>query len=75
MESAGYHTGHVGNSHNSFETSVVMFKRGFRPEAVRLGDKLGIKQVRLLSNDIRADTKTGNPVVIVVGQDKARFSG
>ncbi len=75
LESAGYHTGHVGNSHNSFATSEVMFKRGFRPEAARLARKLKIHQVRLLSNDIRSDTKTGNPVAVVVGQDKANFSG
>jgi LytR cell envelope-related transcriptional attenuator len=75
LESAGYHTGHVGNSHSSFATSEVMFKRGFRPEAARLARKLKIHQVRLLSNDIRSDTKTGNPVAVVVGQDKANFSG
>jgi hypothetical protein len=75
VESAGYHTGHIGNSGNSFEQSVVMYKGGFRPEAVKLARQLQVKKVRQLTGAIRADAKTGNPLAVVVGQDKANFSG
>jgi hypothetical protein len=75
LESSGYHTGRVGNSHSSFGQSVVMYKRGFRPEAARLAKTLGFNKVRLLTADIRSDTKTANPLAVVVGQDKANFSG
>jgi hypothetical protein len=75
LESAGYHTGHVGNSSNAFTESVVMFKRGLRPEAQMVARKLGIDKTRLLSASIRDDTKSGNPIAVVVGQDKAHFTG
>jgi LytR cell envelope-related transcriptional attenuator len=75
IESAGYHTGHVGNSGDSFAQSVIMFKGGFRPEAAKLARQLKIKKVQQMTSAIRADSKTGNPLAVVVGQDKANFSG
>jgi len=75
LESEGYHTGHVGNSSNAFSESVVMFKRGYRPEAKMAASKLRIARVRLLSAAIRNDTRTGDPVVVIVGQDKSHFTG
>ena len=75
LESNGYHTGRVGNSRNAFAQSVVMFKRGFRPEAVRLARTLGFQKVSLLTASIRSDTNTGDPLAVIVGQDKANFSG
>jgi hypothetical protein len=74
IESEGYHTGSVGNSQSSFAISVVMFKRGLRPEAAKLARKLGIRRVQLLTSDVKQDT-AGAPVVVVVGQDKKNFSG
>jgi hypothetical protein len=52
-----------------------MFKRGFRPEAVRLARTLGFQKVGLLTASIRSDTNTGDPLAVIVGQDKANFSG
>jgi hypothetical protein len=74
IESEGYHTGSVGNSQSSFAISVVMFRRGLRPEAAKLAGKLGIRRVQLLTPDVKQDT-AGAPVVVVVGQDKKNFSG
>jgi LytR cell envelope-related transcriptional attenuator len=72
LESEGYRSGSVGNSRSSFTQSVVMFKRGHRPEAAMVARDLRIKDVRLLSSEIRNDI-AGERVAVVVGQDKANF--
>jgi hypothetical protein len=73
LEAEGFRTGSVGNSHNSFTESVVMFKRGHKPEAAKVARKLGIAKVRLITPDISSDI-AGEPVSVVVGQDKRNFS-
>ncbi len=75
IESAGYKTGRLGDSRDPFDQSVVMFKSGFRPEAAKLARQLKIKQVGQMTKVIRSDANTGNPLVIVAGQDKANFAG
>jgi LytR cell envelope-related transcriptional attenuator len=73
LEAEGFRTGSVGNSHNSFVESVVMFKRGHKPEAAKVARKLGIPKVRLITPDISSDI-AGETVAVVVGQDKRSFS-
>jgi hypothetical protein len=75
LESDGYRTGSVITSQGSFTQSVVMFRRGFKPEATKVARQLRISKVRLLTPEIKRDTKTGNPVAVVVGNDKQGFTG
>lgn len=75
LESSGYHTGRVTDTSQGFETSVVMYKRGYAPEARMIARKLQIDKTSLLNGEIRSDANSGNPVAVVMGQDKAGFSG
>ncbi len=72
LAGAGFQIGRVSNSQNSFTESVVMFRRGFKPEAERVGRNLGIQKVRSMTPDIRSDS-AGATVSVVVGQDKANL--
>jgi len=72
LEGKGFKVGVVTNSRNSFTESVVMFTRGHKPEAVKVGKGLGINKVRLMTPDIRGDS-AGAMVSVVVGQDKANL--
>jgi hypothetical protein len=70
LEGKGFRTGRVGNSSNSFTQSVVMFKRGHKPEASMVARSLQIPKVRLMTPDIVNDT-AGESVAVIVGQDEA----
>ncbi len=70
LEGKGFRTGRVGNSSNSFPTSVVMFRRGHKPEATMVARSLQIPKLRLMTSDIVNDT-AGEPVAVIVGQDEA----
>ena len=72
LEGGGFQIGVVTNSRNSFTESVVMFNRGFKPEAERVGRNLGIRKIRQMTPEIRSDS-AGATVSVVVGQDKANF--
>jgi LytR cell envelope-related transcriptional attenuator len=74
LESEGFRTGRVSNSQNSFTESVVMFRRGHRPEAAKVAKRLEISKVRLMTPDIASDS-AGESVSVVIGQDMANFSG
>ena len=70
LAATGYLIGAVTNSNSSFEASLVMFKAGFKPEAMNVAEKLGIKRVRPMSPDIVTVAEGAN-VAVIVGQDKA----
>jgi hypothetical protein len=70
LENKGFRTGRVGNSSNSFTQSVVMFKRGHKPEAAMVARNLQIPKVRLMTPDIVNDS-AGESVAVIVGQDEA----
>ena len=74
LEGKGFKVGVVTNSRNSFTQSVIMFTRGHKPEAVKVGKGLGINRVRLMTPEIRGDS-AGAMVAVVVGQDKANIGG
>lgn len=71
LKSSGYGAGSVRDSNESFTASVVMFKSGFRREALIVARKLGVHTARRLSRVIRHDSGTKDPIVVVVGEDKA----
>jgi hypothetical protein len=63
----GYVVGGVGNApHSDFGRSVVMFRRGYEPEARRLAKDVGIKVVGPLDG-LRARDLMGAQLALVVG--------
>ena len=74
VERKGFKLGAVTNSSSSFVESVVMFERGHAPEARRVAQALGIKQVRLMTSEI-GSVSAGAPVAVIVGEDNAATTG
>lgn len=63
----GYTIGTVGNAPRSdFTRTLVMFRKGYRPEAVRLAKDLNVKIVGPLDG-LRAKDMLGAHVALVVG--------
>jgi hypothetical protein len=63
----GYTIGTVGNAPRSdFTRTLVMFRKGYRPEALRLAKDLGIKIVGPLDG-LRGSDMMGAHVALVVG--------
>jgi LytR cell envelope-related transcriptional attenuator len=74
VESKGFKLGAVSNSSSSFVESVVMFKRGHKPEATKVAKQLGIEKLQLMSAEI-ASVSAGANVTVVVGEDNAPATG
>lgn len=70
VEAKGFKLGAVTNSSSSFTDSVVMFKRGRKPEASKVAKQLQIKKLQLMSGEIES-VSAGAPVAVVVGEDNA----
>lgn len=70
VEEKGFELGAVTNSSASFSDSVVMFKRGHKPEASKVAKQLKIKKVQLMDDEIES-VSAGSPVAVVVGEDNA----
>lgn len=70
VEEKGFQLGAVTNSSASFSESVVMFKRGRKPEASKVAKQLKIKKVQLMNGEIES-VSAGAPVAVVVGEDNA----
>lgn len=74
VEGKGFKLGAVTNSSSSFVESVVMFKRGHKPEATKVAKQLGIEKLQLMSAEI-ASVSAGANVTVVVGEDNAPATG
>ena len=70
VEEKGFELGAVTNSSASFSDSVVMFKRGHKPEARKVAKPLKIKKLQLMSGEIES-VSAGAPVAVIVGEDNA----
>jgi hypothetical protein len=70
VEEKGFKLGAVTNSSASFSDSVVMFKRGHKPEASKVANQLNIKKLQLMNGEIES-VSAGSPVAVVVGEDNA----
>lgn len=70
VEGKGFDLGAVTNSSASFAESVVMFKRGHKPEARKVAKQVGIAKVQLMSGEIES-VSAGADVAVVVGEDNA----
>lgn len=70
VEGKGFKLGAVTNSSASFAESVVMFKRGHKAEARKVGKQLQIPKTQLMSGEIES-VSAGADVAVVVGEDNA----
>jgi hypothetical protein len=70
VEGKGFELGAVTNSSASFTNSVVMFKRGHKPEAQKVAKQLKIKKLQLMSGEIES-VSAGAAVAVIVGEDDA----
>jgi hypothetical protein len=74
VEGKGFKLGAVTNSSSSFADSVVMFKRGHKPEARTVSKQLGISNMELMSSEIQS-VSAGANVAVIVGEDNAAAAG
>jgi len=74
VEGKGFRLGAVTNSSSSYEDSVVMFKRGHKPEARKVAKQLSISDLELMSGEIEA-VAAGANVAVIVGEDNAAAAG
>jgi hypothetical protein len=70
VEGKGFSLGAVTNSSSSFAESVVMFKRGHKPEARKVAKQLGISKLQVMSGEIES-ASAGADVAVIVGEDNA----
>jgi hypothetical protein len=70
VEEKGFELGAITNSSSSFSDSVVMFKRGHKPEAQKVAKQLQIKKLQLMSGEIES-VSAGAAVAVIVGEDNA----
>jgi hypothetical protein len=74
VENKGFRLGAITNSSSTFAASVVMFKRGHKPEAKVVSKQLGISQLQLMSGEIESVSEGAN-VAVIVGEDNAAAAG
>jgi hypothetical protein len=70
VEGKGFQLGAVTNSSSSFAESVVMFRRGHKPEAKKVSKALSIPKLELMSSEIET-VSSGANVAVIVGEDNA----
>jgi LytR cell envelope-related transcriptional attenuator len=74
VERKGFKKGSVGDTSSTYSTSFVMFRRGYKPEADKVGKRLGIEKLRLMTSDI-ASISGGAQVSVILGEDNASSQG
>jgi hypothetical protein len=70
VQAKGFKKGPVTNSSSTFESSVVMFKPGHKPEAELVGKRVSIPKTQPINGEIEGVAGTA-PVAVVVGEDNA----
>jgi LytR cell envelope-related transcriptional attenuator len=70
VENKSFNLGAVTNSSSSFAESVVMFRRGHKPEARTVSKALSIPKLELMSSEIES-VSSGANVAVIVGEDNA----
>jgi hypothetical protein len=74
VEGKNFQLGPVTNSSSSFSESVVMFRRGHKPEARKVSKALSIPNLELMSSEIES-VAAGADVAVIVGEDNAAAAG
>ncbi len=70
VEKKGFELGAVTNTQSSFPESIVMYSRGHKTEAKKVGKQLEISRLELMSPEIEGLAGEAE-VVVVVGEDNA----
>jgi LytR cell envelope-related transcriptional attenuator len=71
LKQHGYKVGPVGNTTTPFTTSVVMFDPTDGSQcAPVVGNVVGIAKTQPMNNEVRTASE-GNPVAVILGDDKA----
>jgi ABC-type multidrug transport system fused ATPase/permease subunit len=70
VEGKGFSLGAVTNSSSSFAESVVMFRRGHKPEARTVARQLSIQKMQMMNGEIES-VSAGADVAVIVGEDDA----
>ncbi len=74
VENKNFNLGAVTNSSSSFAESVVMFRRGHKPEARTVSKALSIPKLELMSSEIES-VSSGANVAVIIGEDNAEATG
>lgn len=74
VEGKNFQLGPVTNSSSSFTESVVMFRRGHKPEARKVAKALSIPNLELMSSEIESVAAAAD-VAVIVGEDNAAAIG
>lgn len=74
VQRKGFKQGSVGDTSSIYGRSFVMYRRGYKPEANKVGKRLGIAKLRLMTSDI-ASISSGAPVAVVLGEDNVSTAG
>jgi hypothetical protein len=70
VEGKGFKLGAVTNTTSSFESSVVTFQEGHKPEAKEVAKELQIKKLEIMNSEI-GSVSAGAKVAVIVGEDNA----
>jgi hypothetical protein len=74
VQGKGFGLGAVSNTDQPYETSVVMFERGHKPEATKVAKQLGISKLELMNSEVKTAAAGAN-VAVVVGEDNVAAAG
>lgn len=74
VEKKGFGLGAVSNTDQPVEATVVMFKRGHKPEAKKVAKQLQISKLQLMDPEVE-EAAAGATVAVVVGEDNATAAG
>lgn len=74
LENKGFEVGAVTNTQSTFESSVVMFGDGSKPEAKQVAKQLQIKKVQPMTAEV-SGVSNGAKVSVVVGEDNVTEEG
>jgi LytR cell envelope-related transcriptional attenuator len=74
VQAKGFDLVAVSNTDQPIESSVVMFKRGHKPEARKVAKQLQISSLQLMDPEVEA-AAAGATVAVVVGEDDATATG
>ncbi len=74
VQAKGFDLVAVSNTDQPIESSVVMFKRGHKPEAKKVAKRLQISSLQLMDPEVEK-AAAGATVAVVVGEDNATATG
>jgi phage shock protein PspC (stress-responsive transcriptional regulator) len=74
VQGEGFELGPITNTASAFESSIVMFKAGHKPEAQQVAKQLQITKLEKMDSEIES-VSAGANVAVIVGEDNAAAAG